>query len=886
MEVRDLANGELLEWREKYEADCKRLEDELLASKAKERQILKNQLDVRRKNRAAELRNRGIPSSDAEKQAEAEILEEEILLMREFDEKTAGESEELIHRLQAEGEREEQRILLKRQQDAAQAAKEAELERIAAQQKLEALRLQQLEESRRLEESMDSSRKANEAKLRARLAAKREAALRDLASKKADDDEKLRMLQRLEEEEHLSMLELQRQREEEETRARFEQLKKQELLLAEVEREAKERELEAIAQTARQSALLALRDAQARSEDEKNARNLQHLRDLHAKEEEKLREADQIQKAHGKGKLADRLAQKRVQREKEIADKEKKALEELAAKQAATMKEREEALAAKIIWAEQLKEAMAEANRLGLRDAEFEDYCLQAVVAAKLVPPKQLVEAIETIVGPRFSSEMTALLKENFNERIQELKDSVQKVLDEKAISRLRLLESLSEQDASDAVVKENLRKLDEDYSIKQQAVEAEVSNRLDPLHMQQQVDLRQQKLQHIASLVSLYSDPEALTKLQVSARTQAEELEEYRQRLENEKRMREERLLEERREVEERLRRQHEDEVRRMHEQLQHDMEETEAAFEAEKRALIERKVQLEKQQMEEKGTLDNKEKERILQAFERENNAALEALEKEKNNQKKKLQERLQAKRQLKAAKTPAQTPEDTKSVKRLSQISQLWTKITERRGSITAQKAEVSSPKKGMDGITPQRRSSITSIGQNLKDAVAAVASSATASLAPSAAVNPQVATAISQIEAKLERIETVINAIASSSTRTSSKLTVDEISGHYRDDNEPRAGEVLVPVEDEATELFAQELARLTFGRRLAHMVGLKDVKVRAAVSLPPPCVTNNAFAYSYIYDGDANTLYVHKDRLSSSGDFGLLAMHAFSHIKVI
>lgn len=883
-EVKDLADGELREWREKYEADCKRLEEELLASKAKEKQILKSQLEARRRNRAAELRNKGLSTVEAESQAEEEIHTEEVQLMREFDEKAAEESEELARRLRADGEREEQELLQRKHQLAAQAAKDAELERIAAQQRLDELRQQQLLESRKLEESIDSNRRANETKLKARLAAKREAALKDLANKKATDEERLRTMQRLEEEEHQSLIQLQRQREEEEAQARLEHQKRQELLLAEVEREAKEKELAALAEAAREKALLALRDVQARSEEETNSRNLQRLRELHAKEEEKLREADRAQKAQGKGKLAERLAQKRAQREKELADKEARALEELAAKQAAERKARGEEQAAKVVWTEKLREIMEEANRLELLGAEFEDYCLQNIVAAKVVPPKQFVEAIERIVGPRFSSDMAVLLKRNFNERMQELKEAVQKVLDDKAITRLRLLESLSEQGADDEVIRSSIRSLDEEYSAKQQAVEAEVANRLDPQHMQQQVDLRQQQLQHIASLVSLYSDPEALVKLQDSAKSQAEELEEYRRRIEHEKRVREERLVEERKELEEKLRRQHEEEVRRMQEQLQRDMEQTEAAFEAEKRALLERKEQMEKQQLEEKGTLDNKEKDRILQEFERENNAALEALEKEKSNQKKKLQERLQAKRQLKAAKTPVQTPEDSKSTKKLNQISQLWTKITERRVSITAQK-ESEAKKPPDSGKTTQRRTSISSIGQNLKDAVAAVASSATASLAPSATINPQVAAAIAQIEAKLERIETVINAIASSSTPPSTKLTISEISGSYRDDNEPRAGEGLVPVEDEETELLAQELARLTFGRRLANMVGLKDIRVRAAVSLPPPTVTNNAFAYSYIYDTASNTLYVHKDRLSSSGDFGLLAMHAFSHVKV-
>ena len=43
--------------------------------------------------------------------------------------------------------------------------------------------------------------------------------------------------------------------------------------------------------------------------------------------------------------------------------------------------------------------------------------------------------------------------------------------------------------------------------------------------------------------------------------------------------------------------------------------------------------------------------------------------------------------------------------------------------------------------------------------------------------------------------------------------------------------------------------------------------------------------NNAFKSSYFYDHSANTLYVHHKKISQSGDFGLVMIHALSHIKV-
>ena len=87
------------------------------------------------------------------------------------------------------------------------------------------------------------------------------------------------------------MLELQRQRKVDEDQAKEAQRREQEEKLLAVEREMKEAELAAIAQAAKEAALLNLKDMQLRSEEENNNRNLQRLRDQHAKEEERLRAA-------------------------------------------------------------------------------------------------------------------------------------------------------------------------------------------------------------------------------------------------------------------------------------------------------------------------------------------------------------------------------------------------------------------------------------------------------------------------------------------------------------------------------------------------------------------------------------------------------------------
>ena len=611
---------------------------------------------------------------------------------------------------------------------------------------------------------------------------------------------------------------------------------------------------------------------------EANHRNLQRLREKHEKENIRLREQSNAQKTLGQGKLADRLALKRAAREKEFAVKEAQALKELADKKAQELTDREIGQAAKVIWSEKLSESMSRARAMGLSDAEFEDFCLQQVVA--LVPQKQLYEVIEKIVHPRHSRAMAELLQSNFNDRIRELKAAVQSVIDEKAIKRFDLIESMAAAGEDEERVRLQLQSFDEDYSAKQLVAEADVAARLEPLHMEEQIAMRQTQMEDIGRLALLYSDPNAISVLHESAKSQADALEEYRARIENEKKAREEKLRLERRELEEKLHLEHETEVNRLKDELQQEFSKTEAAFEHEKKALMERKAAMEKQQQNEMGALDNREKERIRSAFEREHVASLAALEKDKNAQKQKLQSRLANKRQLKATKelsARAEKPPNSPSM-----ASRMWTQLASRRLSLRRMKSTDVQAAFSNQPADAVRRKSIQSL-KTLKDAVTTAAGLTSQSAAP----NPQLSVAIAQIEVKLARIETVINAIAMSNTSQSQSVPLPSaiISGAYRDESEPPAGQLLQVILDESADLVVQEATRLAFGRRLAMMVGLKDLTIRAAVSLPPPTVTDNAFAHSYMIDPSSGVLFVHKDKLSSSGDFGLLLLHAFSHIKV-
>lgn len=90
-------------WREEYDAGCRRLEEDLLSAKAKEKSLLRNQLEARRKRREAELRMAGLSKSEAELAAADELRVEEETAFENFDMNAKMEQEALLKRIKLEG---------------------------------------------------------------------------------------------------------------------------------------------------------------------------------------------------------------------------------------------------------------------------------------------------------------------------------------------------------------------------------------------------------------------------------------------------------------------------------------------------------------------------------------------------------------------------------------------------------------------------------------------------------------------------------------------------------------------------------------------------------------------------------------------------------------
>jgi hypothetical protein len=589
--------------------------------------------------------------------------------------------------------------------------------------------------------------------------------------------------------------------------------------------------------------------------------------------------------------LAERLAAKKAKKERELADQEVRELSELETKQKEEQEERERLRQAKMVWTERLEEAMKRADEMGLSVAQKEDHCLQEIVAKKLVPDTHLNDAVHRIYAQRHAEEMTNLLQAHFDERVGSLRSAVEKVLEEKASARNELQMRLTNENASEDRVREEIAALDTEFNNRQMVAEKKATGALEQLHTKQQMVLRQRQLEEIAKVVGLYTDPESLAKLKsATGKSQIEEMAEYRSRLEQEKKAREEQMQRERHETEAKLREQMAADMERMQQQLAEDQRRAELEFDKRRLEVQKQREELERKQAEERGALDQQEKERILAIFEKEQAAAMEASENERKTQKQKLQDRL-AKKKLDKEKgknsgagsssTAASTPPSE------AQPADLLQSVAAAQAASDA-KAAAKGKKKFDDAAAAWRG--------HLAAAAARGGSSADLNAAGGGgAIGAQ----MSLIEQKLERIERLVAAIDNSNNLGGAsaspvpggvRIGGDSFAGTgalppvlYRDSDEPTPGDAVEIVPED--EIHLQERARLEFGRRLAAMVGLKTLTIRAANSLPPSNAVNNAFSNSYHYGPQEDTLYVHSNRLISSGDFGLVVIHALSHIKV-
>lgn len=273
-------------------------------------------------------------------------------------------------------------------------------------------------------------------------------------------------------------------------------------------------------------------------------------------------------------------------------------------------------------------------------------------------------------------------------------------------------------------------------------------------------------------------------------------------------------------------------------------------------------------------KGDVD--EQARIKASFEKEAAAAMQELDAERTKKKNKLQERLAAKRKNGGSAAP---PKDSPP-----EAMKVASAKVSPRGPETDEDDKKADWNEAQAALKVMQKKRI--------DATSAVASTSTA-------ISPAVTQSLAALEKKMDSISSLLQALEkrendisasiakgaatlaapAAAPTPSSNLNISVMPAA----DEPSPGQALRIVPD--SDLHVQQRARLEFGYRVADLMGFKGLTLVGASSLPTSTAANNAFCNSYLYDHAGQQLAIHTDRMSSSGDFGLVIIHALSHIKI-
>lgn len=140
----------------------------------------------------------------------------------------------------------------------------------------------------------------------------------------------------------------------------------------------------------------------------------------------------------------------------------------------------------------------------------------------------------------------------------------------------------------------------------------------------------------------------------------------------------------------------------------------------------------------------------------------------------------------------------------------------------------------------GIIDTKLERIEKLMQALDPSMSRAGATAAASPPPMDGINKAMLDRIERLAQLVEsnaQATSAAKAAPQSPTKAPSALGSASVAAlSYKDDLEPAHGELLEPLKD--SEVHIQERARLDFGRRLAAITGLNDLKIVAARSLAP------------------------------------------------
>jgi hypothetical protein len=936
-------NEELRRMKDQASRAAKILEDGFANAKDNEKKSIAARLAKRKGSREKEIQKTGKSASEAAAIAEREMGElkqvEELQLDADFaeckemiDGTTAPivSDEEIARRLASDSEADaanlrkateiqsqideerslaelnrkqaelEKAVVEREQAQAAAASEAAAAAEANAQAQLDALKKQQEDEMQKLTDAMGAAKKKKGEDLKKRLADKKAAKMKELETSKASDLQKAEAEAQLEQEQHQAQLAAEAA-EAEEAAARVAALKaKQESAEEEAKKAVADAEMEAAIAATKAAALESIQETQKRTEDEINQREVDRLKSLHEELAAKAKAESEQAQADKKGKLADRIKAKRDKKAREMKDKEAAETAALIAKQAADEEERERLKLSKMEWSEHLKAASDKADEAGIAGAEYEDFCIKETIGKNLVPPQHLAECIGRILAPRHRKQTSDLLEANFDKRIGAVKKATSAVLEEKNLERVDTVQRMKDGGADDAAIDTAMTALEDHYAEKQRDAERKAVSVLEEESLASQMKLRQQQLEDVSKLVTLNSDPDTLKQLQKEGeggKSMVEEMADYRAKLEKERKDRAEAMAKEREEEEARMKSKMEAEMAAMRARLAADAKAAEDEF-ARKKAEMEAEIAKQKAAMEAKAEaanndIDKEEQARIREQFEKESESALKELDNAKKKKKDKLAERLAAKRNKQKLKKEASgvVPPPTDAPP---------SDLTDSADAVASAANEEDG---GGDDDADREPTSPEKKKWSESGAVVKAIKKKSKSAASEAGVSPQLAASLELVVQRMDKIEGLLGQMASQPLQAAAPAAAGDGGAApatsaafktFSDITEPSAGISTVLMEDRSLHL--QQKSKLEFGRRLASMLDMPEVELVAASSLPPPSpplstfggtgssAITNPFARSYSYDAATKQLAVHVDRLGSSGDFGLVLVHALSHIK--
>ncbi len=831
-----------------HDAKVASLQQEILAKKKREEEALVDKLNKRKAKRLKELndsKDNSLSAAEAERMVNNEIEEERVKELEAVNNLLKVEEEEGVAKLLAARTDVEKAVISTKYNTAVEDVSKAMVMREQAMNQLNSIRKQQEDEAKKLQEEMSLQRQNNESKLQDRLKAKKQSALNKLNSNMASGA----TTAEAELEEITSFVQEQALQAQEDTKLRESKELEQERLMAIALEEVRKAELAIAEAKAKETALLAAKELKEGIESDLNNTELKRLKEFHSQIEEKRAEEEDIQRNIGKGKLGDRLANKRALKLKQMKEQEEQQLNELLSREAAEKEQLEKLKKNKVVWHEVLQEVINEADTRGLVEQDKENYCIIHTIGTQAIPANYTGEVLELLFRDRYAKEITSLLNAHFEQRIGILRGAVEVLIEEKSHERISLLSRLTAEGMSEDQINAEMNNLETNFVAKQKETEKVAVGELDSMHKRQQGLLKQFQLDYLNKLVALCAQAGDMEQLLGSYRSEYSNA--YSELLRS---MSDDRIA-----VEKQLKSDMEVQLSRLRDKFASDQKNAEDKLDERRQLLLRQRQELEKKQVEESNELDNKEKARILAEFEKEHAAASEALTKERDTKKQKLADRLAAKRRG--------------AVSSIDLVGELENKNTESQAPTDAVTTDV-------PVVAP----------------AAPVVAKKPKKVQMQPAVSPVIAASIEQIEVKLARIERVMVMLESqqqpaaarqvTQTTATADPAIDALKS-FKDSDEPPAGDLLATTTE--MDLHIQERARLDFGKQLIKLFPSlhtgKPLSLVPANTLPPSFVTNNAFSNSYFYDHATNILYIHRNRLESSGDFGLMLIHAISHIIV-